>query len=170
MSIDYTAMGEAQLAETSYKGDRLIVRGTRLIGDQAELWPDWRHHAFVTNRPGEAVALGVEHRGHAVVELAIRDLKEGSGLSHCPSGNFSANSAWLVITSLAHNLIRWVASLGLGHVGPVVAQSIRRRFLTLPGRLTRSSRRWHLHLPSGWPWAEEFSAGLDRLRGIALLA
>ena len=29
---------------------RLIVRRTRLVGAQAELWPDWRHHAFLTNR------------------------------------------------------------------------------------------------------------------------
>lgn len=167
VSIDYTAMGEAQLAETTYKGDRLIVRRTRLIGAQAELWPDWRHHAFVTNRPGEAVALDAEHRNHAVIELVIRDLKEGSGLNHCPSGKFSANSAWLVIAALAHNLIRWVAALGLGQPGPVVTQSIRRRYLTLPGRLTHSARRIQLHLPTNWPWAEAFSIGLDRLRHMA---
>ena len=170
VSIEYTASGEAQLAETTSKGDRLIVRRTRLIGAQAELWPDWRHHAFVTNREGEAAALDVEHRNHAVVELAIRDLKEGSGLNHCPSGKFSANSAWLVIASMAHNLIRWVASLGLGHAGPVVTQTIRRRFITLPGRLTRSARRSQLHLPTSWPWAEAFSNCLQRLRGLAFLA
>ena len=28
---------------------RLVVRRTRLAGSQAELWPDWRYHAFVTN-------------------------------------------------------------------------------------------------------------------------
>jgi Transposase DDE domain group 1 len=168
VSIDYTASGEAQLAETSFKGDRLIVRRTRLIGAQAELWPDWRHHAFVSNRKEEAVALDADHRNHAVVELAIRDLKEGSGLNHCPSGKFSANSAWLVIASLAHNLIRWVASLGLGQRGPVVTQTIRRRFITVPGRLTRSARRLQLHLPTNWPWAEVFSKTLAALRGIVL--
>jgi hypothetical protein len=35
------------------------------------------------------------HRQHATVELAIRDLKEGAGLEHVPSGKFTANSAWL---------------------------------------------------------------------------
>jgi hypothetical protein len=169
VSIDYTASGEAQLAETTSKGDRLIVRRTRLIGAQAELWPDWRHHAFVTNRQGDGVALDEEHRNHAVVELAIRDLKEGSGVNHCPSGKFSANSAWLVIASMAHNLIRWVASLGLGQRGPVVTQTIRRRFITLPGHLTRSARRSRLHLPTNWPWAEDFFNCLQQLRGIAVL-
>jgi hypothetical protein len=32
--------GEAQIAETTYGERRLIVRRTRLIGSQAELWPD----------------------------------------------------------------------------------------------------------------------------------
>ena len=52
------------------------------------------------------------HRHHAVVELAIRDLKEGAGLDHVPSGNFHANSAWLQCAVLAHNLIRWTAIFG----------------------------------------------------------
>src|SRR4051795_7317778 len=47
---DYPADGEAQIAETLLAGQRLIVRRTRLLGDQAELWPDWRHFAFLTNR------------------------------------------------------------------------------------------------------------------------
>src|SRR5215210_4115329 len=48
--IDYPDDGEAQIAETVYGGRRLIVRRTRLLGAQAELWPDWRHFAFITNR------------------------------------------------------------------------------------------------------------------------
>ena len=47
---NYPDSGEAQIAETVLKGFRLIVRRTRLVGAQAELWPDWRHHAFATNR------------------------------------------------------------------------------------------------------------------------
>ena len=47
--IDYPQGGEAQIAET-YGERRLIVRRTRLLGAQAELWPDWRHFCFITNR------------------------------------------------------------------------------------------------------------------------
>jgi hypothetical protein len=36
----------------------------------------------------------------------------------------------------------------------------------LPGRLTRSARRWRLHLPAGWPWAHSFTMALTRLRCI----
>jgi hypothetical protein len=58
------------------------------------------------------------------------------------------------MATLAHNLLRWVAALGLGVHGLVVAKTIRRRFIALPGRLTHPARRRYLHLPSGWPWAE----------------
>jgi DDE family transposase len=112
--------------------------------------------------------LDADHRRHAVVELAIRDLKQGAGLCHCPSGVFLANAAWALLATLAHNLLRWVAALGLGVHGLVVAKTIRRRFITLPGRLTHSARRRYLHLPSGWPWAEGFLTALARLRALPL--
>jgi hypothetical protein len=150
--IDYPDGGVAQVAETTLGGDRLIVRRTRLLGAQATLWPDWRYHAFVTDRPGHGIDLDADHRRHAVCELAIRDLKDGAGLRHCPSGVFLANAAWLVLATLAHNLLRWVATIGLGSAELVVAKTLRRRLLHLPGRLTRSARRRRLHLPTDWPW------------------
>jgi Transposase DDE domain group 1 len=172
--IAYPDGGLAQVAETTLPGKaggRLIVRRTRLVGAQATLWPDWRHHALVTDRPGSPVELDADHRGHATVELAIRDLKQGAGLRHCPSGVFLANAAWAVIATLAHNLLRWVAALGLSVRGElVVAKTIRRRLLSLPGRLTRSARRRWLHLPAGWPWAQTFTRALARLRKLPLLA
>jgi len=168
IDIDYTPGGQAQLAETTLDGHRLIVRRTRLVGRQATLWPDWRHHAFITNRAGTMVDLDIDHRAHAVVELAIRDLKEGSGWNHAPSGKFMANSAWLVIAALAHNLLRWTTLIGGLAPGAVVAKTIRRRYLALPGRLTHSARRTTLHLPSRWPRQRAFLRALDRIRAIAL--
>jgi hypothetical protein len=165
--IDYPAPGIAQLAETRHEGERLIVRRVRHEADQIELVPDWRHHAFVTDRDGEALWLDADHRAHAVIELAIRDLKEGAGLCHCPSGRFFANAAWLVLCCLAHNLLRWVAALGLRIPGAIVAKTVRRRYLTLPGRITRSARRSRLGLPRDWPWAEGFLGALGRLRAVA---
>jgi hypothetical protein len=168
VDIVYPEGGLAQVAETRYQGDRLIVRRTRLVGQQAELFPNWRYHAFVTDRVGTTVWLDADHRRHAVVELCIRDLKGGVGLRHHPSGKFAANAAWLLIATLAHNLLRWVAAIGLGARGElVVAKSLRRTLLALPGRITRSARRWRLHLPAGWPWAPWFELALARLRCVA---
>jgi hypothetical protein len=164
VEIVYPDGGQAQVAETRYKSDRLIVRRTRLVGEQAELFPNWRYHAFVTDRVGTTVWLDQDHRRHATVELCIRDLK-AEGLRHHPSGRFAANAAWLVIATLAHNLLRWVAAIGLGARGElVVAKTMRRTLLSLPGRITRSARRCRLHLPAGWPWAAWFELALARLR------
>ena len=149
VQIVYPDGGLAQVAETRYRGDRLVVRRTRLQGAHAELFPNWRYHAFVTDRVGTAVQLDQDHRRHAVVELAIRDLKAGVGLRHCPSGKFAANAAWLLVATLAHNLLRWIATIGLGaRQELMVAKTLRRTLLSLPGRITRSARRLVLHLPA----------------------
>jgi hypothetical protein len=105
---------------------------------------------LVTNRVGPMIELYADHRRHAICELDIRDLKAGAGLAHLPSGQFNANAAWLLAGTLAHNLMRWTATLGIG-VGDqqTVAKTLRRTLLVLPGRLTRSARRWRLHLPAG---------------------
>jgi Transposase DDE domain group 1 len=156
------------VAEISYRDDRLIVRRVRNLGELTQLFATWRYHAFVTNRPGAATWLDADHRRHAACELAIRDLKAGAGLAHLPSGRFNANAAWLLAATLAHNLIRWTERLGLGIRGQLtVAKTIRRTLLALPGRLTRSARRWMLHLPAGWPWAHSFTMALARLRCLA---
>lgn len=106
------------------------------------LFAGWRHHAFVTNRHGDAVVLDAKHRAHAVVELAIRDLERGDGLNHCPSGMFNANAAWLLATTLAHSLVRWTQLLGAPAAPRLAnAKTFRRRLLTIPGRLIRTARR-----------------------------
>jgi hypothetical protein len=166
-TIGYSPDGVAQVAETPFRGDRLVVRRVRNPGDQQQLFPTWRYHAFITDRVGSAVELDADHRRHAVVELAIRDAKQGSGLNHHPSGRFFANAAWLILVCLAYNLLRWTAILGLGIRDElVVAKTLRRTLLALPGRLTRSARRFTLHLPARWPWAHTFTMALARLRCI----
>ncbi len=166
--IEYTPDGEAEVAECEYKGRRLIVRCTRLIGRQATLWPQWRHFAFVTDLEGHPVDVDAFHREHARVELAIRDLKEGAGLEHVPSGQFFANAAWLVCSALAHDLIRWTAMLG--EITPTehftVARSVRTRFFSVPGRLVSRSGVPTLRTPAHWPWAEPFLRALTLLRGL----
>jgi hypothetical protein len=152
VDIAYTEGGSAQVAKATWDGWRLIVRRTRIDDDPnlPTLFAGWRHHAFVTNRTGDAVALDADHRAHAVVELAILDLKHGAGLNHCPSGKFNANAASLLATTLAHNLIRWTQLLATSDTTRLVdAKTFRRRLLIIPGRLTRSARRFTLHLPAG---------------------
>ena len=76
---------------------------------------------------------------HAVVELAIRELKD-QALAHFPSGTFLANAAWTVIAALAHNLLRWTTRIGLPDTVTPTARTLRRRLLSVPGRITRTAR------------------------------
>jgi hypothetical protein len=171
--IPYWLDDGADIAETSYrpfgrKGRvmRLIVRRVRPTpGSQLALFCDYDYHGFVTDRDGDTLWLEADHRRHAEVENVIRDLKHGVGLNHLPSGRFAANAAWLTLNILAHNLARWTSRLGLGET-LITTKTLRTRYLDLPGRLTRSARRLHLHLPTRWPWAREFLGALDRLRCV----
>ncbi len=177
--IPYWLDGGADVAETTYtpfasKPDatpvRLIVRRVRPTpGSQLALFATYDYHAFITDRDGDTLTLEADHRRHAEIENAIRDLKYGVGLNHLPSGKFGANGAWLAIQVIAHNLARWTARIGL-KAGIVTTKTLRRRLFSLPGRLTRSARRLTLHLPARWPWALPFAVALSRLRALPLLA
>ena len=136
-------------------------------GSQLALFATYSFHGFITDRDGEMLELEADHRRHAEIENAIRDLKYGVGLNHMPSGRFAANAAWLAIQVMAHNLARWTARTGLGEQ-VVTTKTLRRRFFSLAGRITRSARRLTLHLPQRWPWETQFSCALARLRAIPL--
>jgi len=163
--IDYTAGGQAQIAETVYGGRRLIVRRTRLLGAQAELWPDWRHFALITNRTQDIHIVEAEHRDHAVVEQVISDLKD-QALAHFPSGDYNANAAWTVLAAIAHNLLRWTQLLGLPETTIRAARTLRRRLIQIPGRLTTHARGWTLHLPARWPWHGDYITALNAIRAL----
>lgn len=168
-TIAYPDDGEAQVAECLYDGRRLVVRRTRLTGAaQAALWPNWRHFAFLTDLGGDAVSVDAFHRQHAVVELAIREVKEGSGLEHLPSGNFSANSAWMCCAVLAHNLTRWTIILGEPRRADqlIVARTVRVQFIAVAARLVNRAGRITLRGPANWPWARDFTDILNTLRTI----
>jgi hypothetical protein len=179
-AIVYPDGGEAAVAHTTYvmtsrdrqrRELRLVVRRTRLTDPhQARLWPDWRYHAFITSLDVPVVEIDQFHRDHASIELAIRDLKEGAGLAHCPSGKFFANAAWLACAVLAHNLVRWTARLGDLHDADqlTVARTVRTKFLAVPGRVVNRSGRHTLRMPARWPWAQAFRTALERLRAIPL--
>ena len=114
--IPYWMDGAADVAETTYtpfqsEPDaapvRLIVRRVKPTpGSQLALFATYSYHGFITDRDGETLELEADHRRHAEIENAIRDLKYGVGLNHLPSGRFAANGAWLAVQVMAHNLAR----------------------------------------------------------------
>ena len=124
MPIPYWMDGAADVAETActpFQSEpdavpvRLIVRRVKPTpGSQLALFATYSYHGFITDRDGEPLELEADHRRHAEIENAIRDLKYGVGLNHLPSGRFAANAAWLAVQVMAHNLARWTARIGLG--------------------------------------------------------
>ena len=96
--IPYWMEGAADVAEIEYtpfqsktgaEPVRLIVRRVRPTpGSQLALFAKYSYHAFNTDREGDVLELEADHRRHAGIENAIRDLKYGVGLNHLPSGRF----------------------------------------------------------------------------------
>ena len=175
VDIDYTRSGYAQVAETTYIGGgrrkrdrrtvRLVVRRTRLADTaQARLFPDWRHHSFITNRDDlTTVEADRFHRAHAVVELAIRELKDG-GAEHIPSGHYPANAAWFACAVIAHNLGRWTVTLG--EHDPINTRTLRVQIIAVPAVAVNRSGQHTLRLPTRWPWSNDFTTMLENLRAL----
>ena len=174
--IPYWMDGGADVAEVPYtafksnKPDavevRLIVRRVRPTpGSQLALDVVFDHHALVTDRDGDTLALEADHRAHARVELVIRDLKDGP-LAHLPSGKFTANAAWLGLAVLAHNLGRHTLTAAGADWSAATVGSLRRKLLTMPARLVSSARRLRLRAPANWPWADALTSALTAIRAI----
>ena len=91
------------------------------------------------------------HRGHAIIEQVIADLKDGP-LAHAPSGLFAANAAWLTLATIAFNLTRAAGALASTFHAKARGATIRAQLITVPARIARSARRVRVHLPTRWPW------------------
>ena len=97
--IPYWMEGAADVAETEYtpfgsEPDavpvRLIVRRVKPTpGSQLALFTSYSYHAFITDRNGDTLDLEADHRRHAEIENAIRDLKYGVGAQSSPLGTLS---------------------------------------------------------------------------------
>jgi Integrase core domain len=88
----------------------------------------------ITDRDGEMLHLEADHCRHAVVENAIRDLKDGVALDHLPSGRFGANGAWLGFNVMPYNVARWMSRVALGEA-LVTTTTLRARHVAVPGWL-----------------------------------
>lgn len=173
--IPYWMEDGAEVAETTYTAFRgtkaaidlrLIVRRVRPSpGSQLALDVVFDYHPFLTDREGTTLDLEADHRRHAVVELAIRDLKAG-GLAHFPSGKFCANAAWLALAVMAHNLARWTLAAAGGDWARATTNTFRRKLVSMPARLVHTARRLKLHAPTNWPWQNAYQNALATIAAI----
>jgi hypothetical protein len=168
VEIAYPDGGLAQVAETRYQGDRLVVRRTRLVGAQAELFP-----------PGATTPLSptgsAPRCGWTKITAAMPWSSCASATSKPASGCGTALRGSSTPTPPGCWRPRWRTTCCAGSPpsgwAPAGSWWWPRRcaapLLSLPGRLTRSARRCRLHLPAGWPWAAWFKLALARLRCVA---
>jgi Transposase DDE domain group 1 len=99
-----------------------------------------------------------------VIEQVNVDLK-GGPLAHLPSGKFAANSAWLILATIAFNLTRAAGALAGAFHAKATTATIRSQLINVPARLARSARRLRLHLPRDWPWETAWSQLFDATCG-----
>ncbi len=161
--VEFTAFSSR--AKNKQVTARLIVRRVPDINpaNQNPLFTVYRHHAVFTNSPLPMLAAESAHRGHAIVEQVIADLK-GGPLAHLPSGKFWANSAWLVCAAMAFNLTRTAGALASTFHARATTGTIRAQLITIPRGWPALPRRLVLHLPTGWPWQAAFTELAQRTR------
>ena len=146
---------------------QLIVRRVKELNPvegQDELFSAWRYHAVFTTSPLPMLQAETTHRGHAIIEQVIADLK-GSALAHLPSGKFAANAAWLVCAAMAFNLTRAAGALASLFHAKATTATIRNQLIGVPARIARSARRTVLHLPRDWPWASAWTGMFNAATG-----
>lgn len=170
--VEITGLLDSELLAKWPAGMRVIVRRERPHpGAQLSLFEEadgWRYQAFVTNtQRGQLAFLEARHRAHARVEDRIRHAKD-SGLGRFPSREFAINTAWLLAVQIAADLIAWLRLIGLDQTALAFAEpkALRYRLLHVPARLTRSSRRRHLRIPTTWPWAADVVKVFARIAAI----
>ena len=158
-------ISDAEVAETTYTAfaatkheitARLIVRRVKDKNTQDPLFPVWRHHPFLTDNDEPVTTADITHRQHAIVETLFSDLIDGP-LAHLPSGSFAANSAWVVLAALTHNLLRAAGTLAGATHRHARGATLRRHLINIPARLARPQRRPILHLPTHWPRADAWN-------------
>ena len=138
--IPYWMDGAADVAETTctpFQAEadaapvRLIVRRVKPTpGSQLALFAKYSYHGFITDRDGELLELEADHRRHAEIGECHTRPQVRRRAEPSPLGRFAANGAWLAVQTMAHNLARWTARIGLGE-RIATTKTLRWRFFSL---------------------------------------
>ncbi|MGB7963921.1 MAG: IS1380 family transposase, partial [Propionicimonas sp.] len=150
-------ISEAQVAETQYTAftskakpkqvtARLIVRrvperntSKLAAAEQLGLFQVWRYHAVFTDNPAPLVTAEKTHRGHAIVEAVIADLK-AAALAALPCKSHPANAAWLVAAAIAFNITRAIGITAGGQFTKAETATVRNKIINTPARVSHSAR------------------------------
>jgi Transposase DDE domain group 1 len=153
------------------KGMRVIVRKERPHPGAQLRFTDIGGHRFTcfatSTRKGQLADLELRHRRRARCEDRIRAAKD-TGLRNLPLHGYDQNKIWCEIVALACDLLAWTQMLALtGKARRWEPRKLRLRIFSAAGRIARGSRRLRLRLAARWPWAEQITAGINRLQNLA---
>jgi hypothetical protein len=152
------------------------------IPELAEAGAIYGYSFILTNldvsAPDKAAAAEHWYRHRTTIENLFRDSKHGAALRHLPSGYAQVNTAWMWGALLAASMAAWLHQLTAatrgqnilaGHGvrgGKAMIATLRRRIISIPGRLIRHARHLILRLPPGHGLLAEI---LARLRALPAL-
>jgi hypothetical protein len=110
---------------------------------------EWNYYGVLTNfdlfhNSLQSVMEFYLKRGNA--ENFIREEKYGFDLLHMPCLSMQANSAFLQLAMVAHNILRWVALVQKPDK-PHFSKKIRRRYVYIPGKIIKHARQLILKIP-----------------------
>lgn len=152
---------------------RYVIKRTPIIDrDDKQLYLDngMRKYAYwivVTNskRSNTAVLRIAQGRGNQ--ENLIKDLKQGLGLEHVPTGFLGANQAYFMIAALAWNLKTWMLNLlGLGDGAVLRCKRFLYLWMWQAAVVAKTGRgSVVLKLPAG-EYFQRFSTALARVAAL----
>jgi hypothetical protein len=153
------------------KGMRVIARKERPHpGAQLRITDIDGHRitCFATStRRGQLADLELRHRRRARCEDRIRNAKD-TGLRNLPLHGYAQNQIWCQIVALACELIAWTQMLALtGSSRRWEPKRLRLRLFSAAGRIVRGGRRLRLRLATRWPWAQQITTAIQRIRQLA---
>ena len=156
----------AEVAETTHaaftgrrRGEqvttRLIVRRVGPLNpagaDQGELLTAYRHHAVLTDSPMTLLQAETQHRGHAIIEQVIADLRTAPWPTYPRADSTQAARGWSARPSRSTSPAAAGALASTFHARAATA-TIRTQLIAVPARLARSAGPLSRHLPEQWPW------------------
>lgn len=174
--LEDVAAGDVALAEDLFaaEGETVAVYGEQ--GYAAGTWPHRRrviHKAEIVDHPGRAprrnlrfVVTNMGRRPAAVYDIyrkrgdsenRIKELKGELELGRLSCHGFWANQLRLLLSAAAF-VVMQTLRLRLAKLGLAACQvgTLRLRLLKIGGRVTRSVRRYVIHLAAAHPWAREW--------------
>ena len=151
-----------RLKSWSTKRKFIVVRKLRqYVDSQQDLFgtDKYSYQLYVTNLVGDAKQLVHFYHKRGDAENYIKELKYDVNLEKLITDSFWANQALLQFKILCYNLLVWFKNIFIGKSEHrTTIRTFRERFLLIPAKLVKRSRRFILKLPRDYLYKEKFKA------------